>query len=476
LALTNGFTFNNTRKNYVMTIGKRRTYWAPITRKLTTVPNRPGAYLNGTDTGVRVIEVDVEISGTSAENLRKNADDFAAWMITEEPAELIFDDETDRVYFAVVEGTFSAEELVSHGYGTITFICPDPYKYGVEKTITFTNAGAVSVTGSVETAPVIKCNVTADTTYLAVSDGVRINLIGNPTKQSETSYEPESTILKHACNTLTGWTNSSSTSLEGVSQLGTLKTDGSVFYTDSYGNLVGQWHGPAMKTSLGSSVQDFRFDTGFVMQKTGANQAGAIEVALLNASNVIVAKVSLTKHFGSLDNLYARARVGTVESGHDIINENDAIFYGTVSGIFRVSRKGNVWTAQIFYSTGTTFKSKIVASWTDSANTWGAAVTQVQVRVLQRGDFPVVRQEVTDINIYKLNDPAANQVPIIARNGDVIEFDHANDSIRKNGIDFTEEKAFIGEYFALGPGANAIVVEPASAVNSTEVRWRDRWR
>jgi predicted phage tail component-like protein len=476
LALTNGFTFNNTRKNYVMTIGKRRTYWAPITRKLTTVPNRPGAYLSGTDTGVRVIEVDVEISGTSAENLRKNAEDFAAWLITEEPAELIFDDETDRVYFAVVEGTFSPEEIVSHGYGTITFVCPDPFKYSVEKTTTFTDAGAVSVAGSMETAPVIKCNVTADTTYVAVSDGVRINLIGNPTKQTETSYEPESTIVKDACNTLTGWNTSSSTSIEGSSHLGTMKSNGSVFYSDNYGSLAGEWHGPAIKKSLGSSVQNFRFDVGFVMQKTGANQAGGIEVALLNASNVIVAKVALTKHHGSLDNMYARARVGTLASGHDIITEDDAIFHGTVSGIFRVTRKGNGWTAQVFYSTGSVFKSKTIASWTDSDNTWGAAVTQVQARVLQRGDFPTVRQEITDINIYKLNDPGANQVPIIARNGDVIEFDHANDVIRKNGIDFTEEKAFIGEYFALSPGANALVVEPADAVQTIEVRWRDRWR
>ncbi|WP_427036650.1 distal tail protein Dit [Cytobacillus pseudoceanisediminis] len=134
MALNNGFTFDGVRKDYVMTIGKKRTYWAPIRRDFITVPNRPGALLKDTTTDVRTVEVDIEISAISAEELRKNSEDLADWLLTDDAKELIFDDEPDRVYFAVVDGSFSPSEIVSHGYGTITFVCPDPYKYGAEET------------------------------------------------------------------------------------------------------------------------------------------------------------------------------------------------------------------------------------------------------------------------------------------------------------------------------------------------------
>lgn len=133
MALNNGFTFNGVRKDYVMTIGKKRTYWAPIRRDFITVPNRPGALLKDTTTDVRTVEVDIEISAISAEELRKNSEDLADWLLTDDAKELVFDDEPDRVYYAVVDGSFSPSEIVSHGYGTITFVCADPYKYGAEQ-------------------------------------------------------------------------------------------------------------------------------------------------------------------------------------------------------------------------------------------------------------------------------------------------------------------------------------------------------
>jgi hypothetical protein len=92
------------------------------------------------------------------------------------------------------------------------------------------------------------------------------------------------------------------------------------------------------------------------------------------------------------------------------------------------------------------------------------------------GTTPATLQYVADIKAYKINSVADTQVPIIASAGDVIEFDHQNDIIRRNGEDLTKEKAFIGEYFALTKGTNTIVVEPSDAIDNTEVRWRPKWR
>jgi predicted phage tail component-like protein len=458
--------FNGVSKDYLkLTKGKIRPTFAPISRNVLTVPGRPGGFLQSTDTNVRVLTVPVAIIG---DNLQKIKEDLASWLITEEASELIFPDELDRVYYAVVDGSVDLDEIVDLGEGVITFICTDPYKYSHEKTVS--NPNTFLVEGTAQTEPIIKAVISADTTFIAVSDGDRLNLIGNPVKAEEVPYEPETPIFINGCNSLVGWTNSSSTSLEGTAQLGTLKTNGD-FYTDNYGTLSGAWHGPAMKTSIGQVLQDFRFDVGFSMLKTGENQAGGIEVALLDANNAIVTKVSLMKHFGGLNNLYARVRAGS----HDVINENQAIFQSSVSGIFRVNRKGNVWTGQIFYAANGKFHSKIIATWTDVESVNMAPASQVQARLLQRGDFPVVQQHIADINIYQLNDPSAGQVPIIARAGDVIEFNHKDEVILKNGESILKEKAFIGEFFLLKRGLNTIVVEPSESIESVEVKWRDKW-
>ncbi|MCL6573971.1 MAG: phage tail family protein [Bacillus sp. (in: Bacteria)] len=472
-----GMTFRGIRKDYVTILrGRKRPPWAPIKRNILTIPGMQGGYLESTDVLPRPEIVPIMIEANNMANLQKIKEDLAAWLITDQPQELIFDDEPDRTYFAIVDGLLDLDEMIRIGQGTVTFLCPDPYKYSTEKTANYANAVAIQLNGTVETYPTIKLDISQDTTFVAVSDGEKINMIGSPIRYEETIFEPETPILISSCTTLTGWTNSSSVSIEGADKLGVLKTNGNDFYTDDYGSMVGPWHGPAMKTSLGQVLQNFRFDVGFSMQSSpGNNQAGGIEVALLDVNNKIVAKVALTKHYGTLNNLYSRVRAGTTAIGHDVISEGQAIFKSAVGGIFRVSRKGNVWTAQIFYGEGGVFKSKILTTWTDNEAMAVTPVTQVQSRLLQRGDFPLVDQKIADINIYRLNAAGAGQVPIIARAGDIITFDHKTDIILKNGQPFLKEKAFIGEYFALSPGANAIVAEPSDSISNVEVRWRDRW-
>ncbi|MDQ0201671.1 distal tail protein Dit [Neobacillus ginsengisoli] len=400
-------------------------------------------------------------------DLQKIKEDLAKWLITDQPKELIFDDEPDRVYYAVVDGSLDLDEIVNKGRGVFNFICPDSYKYSVEKRF--------NVGGSVKSEPIFTCTVSKDTTYIAVSDGNKINLIGNPVKQEETPFDPQTPIYIGACNSLVGWTVSSATSVESSDITGTLKTDGSVFYTNDYGTSP-IWHGPAMKTSLGSAVQDFRFDVGFSQTVKGNNQAGGIEVSLLDASNRIVAKLSMTKHFGGLSTLYSRLRAGTANSGFDVINEGgQANFQNAFEGVFRMWRQGNVWTAQVFKLVNGKFQSPITNTWTDKNGIASAAVTQVQARLIQRASFPVLEQKIADINVYRLNNPTAGQVPILARAGDIIEFNHQEDIIRRNGEDITKNKAFIGEYFPLLPGDVSITTEPADSVSNVEVRWRERW-
>ncbi|MCU7525658.1 MAG: hypothetical protein HF308_14365 [Ignavibacteria bacterium] len=471
-----GLTFNGVKKPYLVTLrGKRRPSWAPLKRNLIEIPGMPGAHLDGTDVGVRQLDIPVLIESKDFAELKTMTEDLAAWLVTSEPKELIFDDEPNRIYYAVVDGTFDPEEIVRVGAGNITFICPDPYKYGVDKISKFTNTGIVNVNGTATSEPVTTVTVSQDTTFVAISNGDDVNMIGMPMEVQQTAVSPLERKFSNDMGSLAGWVDS--VSVEGGVITGTMKTTGYSFYTDTYGANAG-WHGPAKKISLGSSIQDFQIDA-YVKQSSTSGKVGSVEVALLDANNNFVAKMTLTKRAGSSVANWVLLRAGNVTNGYDILNTRGAkdSTWANFDGMLRISRVGDEWNvyAALVDSKGV-HSARAGATWFDTKNIATNPVTQVQVQLWQYGTTAATQQYVSDVKVFKVNVGDDLQVPIVAHAGDVIEFDHQNDIIRRNGEDIRKEKAFIGEYFELTPGANFIDVEPSDSIQSTEVRWRDRWR
>ena len=121
------FTFNGIKKDFIIAErGKRRSAFAPITRNLLKVPNMPGAYLQSSETDVRTITQPIVINGADRFEVRKLEEEIASWLVTDEPKELIFDDEPDRVYFAVIDGSLEIEDIVRFGRGRNRFYLCGP--------------------------------------------------------------------------------------------------------------------------------------------------------------------------------------------------------------------------------------------------------------------------------------------------------------------------------------------------------------
>ena len=99
-------------------------------RNFLSTPGYPGARLLGTETEPRPLPVPVGIIVPDGTNLEMLKEEIASWLITDQPAELIFDVEPNRTYLAVADDSFDLDEFVTLGIGTITFICPMPYKLG----------------------------------------------------------------------------------------------------------------------------------------------------------------------------------------------------------------------------------------------------------------------------------------------------------------------------------------------------------
>ena len=148
------FTFNDTKKDYLIPLfGNNREPWAPIERQYQEFPGRPGVYMRKKRiVKQRTFTVPVLLHDLDM-NYNELKEDLAAWLIHDEPKPLIFDDEPNRIYYAVVDGAFNPEDIVTFGKGTIPFVCPNPYKYGFEESIILGNF-PIRNEGTVETSPI----------------------------------------------------------------------------------------------------------------------------------------------------------------------------------------------------------------------------------------------------------------------------------------------------------------------------------
>lgn len=128
------FKFDGIQKPYIKVLEKERPYWSTINRTISEVPGKFGGRLSSTEIAPLVISVKLLIEAESKMDLLDKTEDLAAWLITDKPKQLVFDDRPNRAYYAVVEGDAIPEmEIVSFSTLEINFICPDPYKYGQEK-------------------------------------------------------------------------------------------------------------------------------------------------------------------------------------------------------------------------------------------------------------------------------------------------------------------------------------------------------
>jgi predicted phage tail component-like protein len=475
-----GFTFNNQRKNYLTVLkGRERPAWAPITRNLLKAPNHPGAYLKSTDVDVRSLKVPVLIEGDNMGDLQKLKEDLADWLVTDTAKELVFDDEPDRSYFAVVDGSLDLEEIVSVGTGELSFICLDPYKYGKTK-VQRSDSGTLEVRneGNVKALPTFEIEVDGDYTNIDISNGNSMNRIGRVVNIEDYAAKREEIALSDSLSTITGWAKTiGSVHIDGLAT-GTMKSDGSRFLAEDFGTVAEAWHGPFYKKSLGQTLTDFRIETIVELVNTGEDKFGKVEFYLLDESNLPVCMLTIKDVDSSGKRIYATLRTGGGDQGFkDLISthgDKEATFWNFY-GMLRIERTRNRWTAYVTVINKDTGKhvARSFVEYYDTEQQFTRNPSQVGVYMAQYGTRKVASLRAYDVKVWKLNLLTTNQIPYIVQAGDVVTFDHKNQVILINGEPRMDLKAFSGEFFGLNRGVNTLSTSPPLPTKTT---WRERYK
>ncbi|WP_241475266.1 distal tail protein Dit [Priestia flexa] len=480
-----GMLFNNERRSYLqITQGRKRPAWAPVKRNLLYVPNRPGAYLRNTDVEPRSLTVPVYIEAKNISDLQKIKEDMAAWLVTNEACPLLFDDEPDRIYYAIIDQSIDLEEIVDNGQGQLTFICPDPYKYTTfskyQHSIVSEGASLLTIAnkGTEITSPIFEVQVDDNYTHIDISNGDQVNRIGKVVNVEDYAVQREEIVLNDKLTTTTGWAKTEgSVNIDGRAT-GDMKSDGYRFIAENFGTMTEGWHGPFYKKSIGQTLTDFRLEAILELLNTGEDKFGKVEVYLLDANNLPVCAVTIKDVDSAGKRIYANIRLGGGDVGFkDIISthgEKESTFWNFF-GMLRIEKVGERWTgyvAKIDKETGQ-HTARAFELFNDRDKQFLRKPTQVGIYLAQYGSRKVASLRAEDVRVYKMNPLTENQIPYIVQAGDVVTLDHQKENILINGEERTDLKAFGAEFFHLERGDNVIVGYPPLPIKAI---WRERFK
>ncbi|MEH7381753.1 distal tail protein Dit [Bacillus sp. JJ1533] len=132
------FNFNGIDSGQYLIVNKVKQSLLPnIKRNYINIPGKAGAYLGNTNLGVKVFEINITLISNGVNNYEELKDNIKKWLFTERECELSFSNRRDVTYFAVLDNSVDLDELFVFGEGTIVFVCPDPFGYGIENSYKF---------------------------------------------------------------------------------------------------------------------------------------------------------------------------------------------------------------------------------------------------------------------------------------------------------------------------------------------------
>ncbi|MEZ2369309.1 distal tail protein Dit [Bacillus sp. RCC_6_1] len=488
-----GISFNGKRNPNVIPLqGKKRPAWAPLDRMFLEVSHYPGGRLLRTQTKMRKILVPIALLYDSAEEAEKLKEEIADWLVTDQPCELIFDDEKDRTFLAVVDETLDLDQLVDLGEGTLTFICPMPYKLGKEQMVDFKKdvsglVASVQNKGTVHSNPIIEIDITKPNTFLDVWFGeTSLNdrdyfRIGMPLKTVETPVERNQRLIWDEMATTVGWSKVSST--EDGEPVGEMKSDKYQFYCSDFGTAGKGWHGAAVKKSIpGGPVQDFIMQAYVTCKSKKINEMGRVEIAILDENSKVLSKIAMNDLFWQ-----AEQNFGTMVIGYDNKPGKTGLIYESGDypntwnqyfGRLWIARTGNVWEAYISKFLPGTEKddSERFARWTDEKNYHMEKAAQIQISIMQFQDVPPVEaMSVSDLKFWKVNLNTKNTPPYIVDVGDKVVIDTENSHVTIEGKNAINIKDIFSNFPVINRGTNKLEIMP-SDIGTARVKYRERFR
>jgi len=299
-------------------------------------------------------------------------------------------------------------------------------------------------------------------------------------EETQTSKNTMVRVFHDPMESTTGWAAGGNV-IDNGTVTGTMVESGDYFTYSSLGSGA-NWHGPALKKSLTTPLDNFRVEA-WMKLKTSKNvkEQARVEVILLDVNSNVIGKLSMRDSYTTKRGVKAVLRIGPADNAYYLLNgEGPKTGYWTdFYGKLRLEKDGKWWYAYVgVLGSNGKYSKTWSAKYYDKNNKWTADLAQVVVTVNGYGTSPVPTPDnlfVSSIQIFSKSTLGAQEVPVIASAGDVIEINHLTKEVLLNGEDYREVLDPSSNLFALSNGATDLGFEPFDAA-AIELSYQGRWK
>lgn len=438
------------------------------------------------------IEISYQIYNRRAEYLVNFRRGLSALIYTDEPKKLIFSDEPNIYYNAILDGEQTLEEEEYKSSGILRFLIPDGVAHSVaEKTAE--NYGSNQITlenNGTESVPInIKTTMKSDNGYIAFTLGDRFYQIGKPEEADGKHYEESVKLFDDHLYEDKGWLVNQGITPPVTSerlQNGVVKyvkesTNEGYATTKDYGS-GNSWHGASLTKIVPKDVNNkypvnwkvaYRFDFNTDGAVFKGVQVGHTSVTMVDEHDDIICSIIFEDTSPVNEYYYMAVFIGNKNVWH-----TDSTFPMAKKGVTARGDYGPAVTAE-----------KIGNQVTIRFNNFGICKTfyvdnpEAELRKITwygaayKDNFHTENNVLRALHVIKHNVERYEDIPNYFSNGDIVEIDGASGSVYINDAYDTDVADIGSQPLLLPPGQHTlgIITSSFASVPDVEVTYQERW-
>lgn len=438
------------------------------------------------------IEISYQIYNRRAEYLVNFRRGLSALIYTDEPKKLIFSDEPNIYYNAILDGEQTLEEEEYKSSGILRFLIPDGVAHSVaEKTAE--NYGSNQITlenNGTESVPInIKTTMKSDNGYIAFTLGDRFYQIGKPEEADGKHYEESVKLFDDHLYEDKGWLVNQGITPPVTSerlQNGVVKyvkesTNEGYATTKDYGS-GNSWNGASLTKIVPKDVNNkypvnwkvaYRFDFNTDGAVFKGVQVGHTSVTMIDENDDIICSIIFEDTSPVNEYYYMAVFIGNKNVWH-----TDSTFPMAKKGVTARGDYGPAVTAE-----------KIGNQVTIRFNNFGICKTfyvdnpEVELRKITwygaayKDHFHTENNVLRALHVIKHNVDRYEDIPNYFSNGDIVEIDGASGSVYINDAYDTDVADIGSQPLLLPPGQHTlgIITSSFASVPDVEVTYQERW-
>lgn len=438
------------------------------------------------------IEISYQIYNRRAEYLVNFRRGLSALIYTDEPKKLIFSDEPNIYYNAILDGEQTLEEEEYKSSGILRFLIPDGVAHSVaEKTAE--NYGSNQITlenNGTESVPInIKATMKSDNGYIAFTLGDRFYQIGKPEEVDGKHYEESVKLFDDHLYEDKGWLVNQGITPPVTSerlQNGVVKyvkesTNEGYATTKDYGS-GNSWHGASLTKIVPKDVNNkypvnwkvaYRFDFNTDGAVFKGVQVGHTSVTMIDEHDDIICSIIFEDTSPVNEYYYMAVFIGNKNVWH-----TDSTFPMAKKGVTARGDYGPAVTAE-----------KIGNQVTIRFNNFGICKTfyvdnpEAELRKITwygaayKDHFHTENNVLRALHVIKHNVERYEDIPNYFSNGDIVEIDGASGSVYINDAYDTDVADIGSQPLLLPPGQHTlgIITSSFASVPDVEVTYQERW-